>query len=358
MNVALKRDPVWLGSLPSPPASPTLLLLGGDGQQVGVPAPLLLAVSPLLRSILIDLIPPAYGPCFLSLPDVSSKVLHVVVDILDTGEVVGELENEIEEVRQVFRILGIEASLVSYHTDSIKVDQVLDRGIKEENVSEENTFEVKEEKIEDAEREDFPMKSKIVSHSELVSVRQKARPFYGGSIADAGSGKEKVDIYKKFSNRYFTGDEFSSSESESEKEELTSNETIGENQKGSSVPNQVKFPCHLCSLKFKFKYSLKRHIKAIHEQFRIPCHLCPSKFTTRQSFVMHIKYVHEQIKLHCDLCPLKFTTKQSLVRHIKNVHEHIKFPCDLCPLKFTTKQSLLRHIKSAHDLRIFCRLSP
>jgi hypothetical protein len=52
MNFILKRDYVWLGSFLSLNACPTLLILGGDGQQVAVPDTLLLAASPLLRSIL------------------------------------------------------------------------------------------------------------------------------------------------------------------------------------------------------------------------------------------------------------------------------------------------------------------
>jgi len=146
MNVIFKRDPVWLESLPNPHASPTLLLLlGGDGQQVAVPAPVLLAASPLVRSILTDLLPPAYGPCFLSLPAVTGEVLCVVVDILTTGEVVvGECEDNIEEVKEVFGMLGVDALLVSCHVESVPVGQVLDRELKVEN-SEETDFSLNEE---------------------------------------------------------------------------------------------------------------------------------------------------------------------------------------------------------------------
>ena len=135
MNVIVKCDPVWLGSLPSPHASPSLLLLGGDGQQVAVLPPLLLAASPLLRSILTDLLPPAYGPCFLFLLAVTGEVLHVVVDILATAEVVGEHGDNIEEVKKVFGMLGVDALLVSYHVESIQVGQVLDGDIKVEHYS-------------------------------------------------------------------------------------------------------------------------------------------------------------------------------------------------------------------------------
>ena len=121
MNLILKRDPVWLGCLPSPNASPTLLLLGGDSQQVAVPAPLLLAVSPLVRSILAHLLPPAYSPCILSIPTVTEEVLHVMVDILATGAAGGEHMDKIEDVGTVFEMLGVDISLVSCHLGSIQL---------------------------------------------------------------------------------------------------------------------------------------------------------------------------------------------------------------------------------------------
>ena len=66
MSLIIKRDPVWLACLPTPDVSAILLLLGGDGQQVAVPVPLLLAFSPVVRSILTDHIPPNGIPCCLA----------------------------------------------------------------------------------------------------------------------------------------------------------------------------------------------------------------------------------------------------------------------------------------------------
>ena len=92
MNLILKRDPVRLQCLPAPDASAALiLLLGGDGQQVAVPAPLLLAASPLVKSILTGHLPPAYSPCCLSLPATTVDVLQVFGDIIATGAAAGGL---------------------------------------------------------------------------------------------------------------------------------------------------------------------------------------------------------------------------------------------------------------------------
>jgi len=132
MNLILKHDPLWFGSLSTPDGSSTIVLLSGNGQLVTVPAVLLLAASPLVRSILADLLPPNYSFCFLSLPAATGDTLELVKDILTTGTVACDIGDEIDEVRQVFWMLGVEAALVSSLVESIRVGQFLDRDIKAE----------------------------------------------------------------------------------------------------------------------------------------------------------------------------------------------------------------------------------
>ena len=131
MKYVLRRDAVWLESLHTADHAVTLLLLGGDGHQVAVPAPLLLAASPLVRNILTDHLPPAYSQCFLSLPSATEDVLEVVRDILATGVAAGAHKDRIDEVRQVFDMLGVNAPLVSCHSESINVGQVLGEEVEE-----------------------------------------------------------------------------------------------------------------------------------------------------------------------------------------------------------------------------------
>ena len=60
MFLTLKRDPVWLYSLSQSSLDETLaLLIGEDGCKVSVPAAILLAASPLVRSISSSGIHPA-----------------------------------------------------------------------------------------------------------------------------------------------------------------------------------------------------------------------------------------------------------------------------------------------------------
>ena len=112
MNYILKHDLVWLGSLPRvADPSATVLLIGGNGHQIAVPVPLLLAASPLVRNILTDHLPPAYSPCCFSIPTASGDVLQLVGDILTTGTAADKHDENIEIIKQVLGMLGIEASL-------------------------------------------------------------------------------------------------------------------------------------------------------------------------------------------------------------------------------------------------------
>ena len=340
MNLILKRDPVWLGSLTSPNASPTLLLLGGDGQQVAVPAHLLLAVSPLVRSILTDLLPPAYSPCFLSLPAVTEEVLQAMVDIVATGAAGGEHLDKIEDVRTVFEMLGVNISLVNCHLGSIQAGKVLDGGSVKVKNSSEGTF------LDD---------ENIIKFEVIVKKEDE-------EIADAEKDDDKFKaLAKSLFPQNFTQESTLSMKSHTDSDHNIScyicNQTFSsENLRKkhvNSVHNQSvderSILCILCNQKFTQKSILVKHIKSAHELIKIPCKLCPQKFTYKQSLLRHIRSVHEQIKIPCKLCPEKFSQKHCLVRHIKSVHEQIKIPCNLCSRKFTQKISLVTHVKSVHD---------
>jgi len=221
MNLILKRDPVWLESLPSPNASPTLLLLGGDGQQVAVPAPLVLAASPLVRSILTDLPPPAYSPCLLSIPGVTEEVLHVVVAILATGAAGGEHRDKIENVRQVFEMLGIEVSvsLVNCPVDSGQAGWPLDRSVKVENVEGSDiSLDEKNIKVE-----------AILKTEEDITAVEKQVEFSCNPCPQKLPQKNNARHIK-------------------------------------SVLDQVKFSCNLCLKQFSQENNLGLHFKSVHEK--------------------------------------------------------------------------------------------
>ena len=93
MSCFLQRDPIWLNIFPTRDhgeIATANLLIAGDGQQVEVPAPFLLAVSPFERKIVADQSPSASIPCLLSFPDTTVEVLQMVREILTTGTAASE----------------------------------------------------------------------------------------------------------------------------------------------------------------------------------------------------------------------------------------------------------------------------
>ena len=115
MFLTLKRDPVWLDSLFRCSLNETpAILVGEDGGQVPVPAAILLAASPLVRSISsTGRIHPAVCPIALSVPTtVSGEVLEAVVEIMTKGSAKLNVDN-IVNIKEVFCLLEIESVLNS-----------------------------------------------------------------------------------------------------------------------------------------------------------------------------------------------------------------------------------------------------
>jgi len=321
MNLKLKGDPVWFGSLPSPDASPTLLLLGGDGQQVAVPAPLLLAVSPLVRSILTDLLPPAYSPCFFSLPGATEDVLHVVVDILATGAAGGEHKDKIQNVRQVFEMLGVEVSLVNCQVDSGQADWLLDRSVKTENSSERSDVSLEEKNI-----------IEVILKTEAVEKQVKFS-------CDLCPQKftQKISLVRHI----------------------------------KSVHDKVKFSCNLCLKKFPQEKNLGLHIKSVHEEisgqniFKIGTYFqanCECNFQAKvcQTAVKHLMSKHnlkailpdEECQNCGKTCQRVFINKHVCTDPTKTRQGNPAkyYTCSICTVVYTNYRGLAQHKITLHGM--------
>jgi len=361
MNLTLRHDPVWLGSVHPPDGS--CILLGGDGHQVAVPAPFLLAVSPLVRSLLSDLLSPAYCPCFISLPVATGEVLQAVRDILTTGKVAaGYHVDDVEEVRQVLGILGVEARLVSYQIESIQVGQVFDSDVKEEfsNEGPQNSYEEEKVKVEVTVK--IEDRENINVEAESNKLRQSFAP---KSCTSENSVPKMTTISCTHCSDKFASRSLLSKHIEFvQKPESFDNvcpktfalkQTLKQQIKSS--PGKEEITCNLCSKKFTKKGGLVTHIKSIHEQIKIKCNLCPLTFSEKRNLNQHMNSFHYQIKVECHICSQKFTQKQGLTRHIKAVHDQIRMQCNLCPQKFASKYGLKVHINSVHkQIKIQCSL--
>ena len=114
----IKRDVAWIESLPTSDNSGKIELLGKDGCQVVFPAVVLLATSPLVRSILTDCQFPVHSHLCLSLPSATEDDLHAVSDILATGTASDVNLERVDMVKEVFNMLRIEGFVVYYKLES------------------------------------------------------------------------------------------------------------------------------------------------------------------------------------------------------------------------------------------------
>jgi len=142
-------DPFWLEPQASSYAE-TVIRLRGDGADVpghpvDVPAVLLLAVSPLLRSILsADHLPPAYQQPAISLPSVTCQALQTVRELFVSGEVSVDKSTNVTEIQSVFKMLGIDIELICDQPQVVKMENEYFEYIKTEdefpNVKKHNTL--------------------------------------------------------------------------------------------------------------------------------------------------------------------------------------------------------------------------
>merc|ERR1719150_3525027 len=104
----------------------------------------------------------------------------------------------------------------------------------------------------------------------------------------------------------------------------------------------------MCPSKFAYKYSLKKHIEAVHHKVkRFKCSICSYECYFKCQLNRHIHINHKKIKIKdqvCSMCPSKFFKKDALKKHIEGVHLKIKrFKCTICLYECYFKSDLMGH---------------
>jgi len=319
MNYILKRDLVWLGSLPQiTDASATVLLIGGNGHQVAVPASLLLAASPLVRNILTDHLPPSYSPCCFSIPAASGDVLQLVRDILTTGIVADEHGERIEIIKHVLGMLGVEASLDVCSFGNKNAGCPLDGKVELKNypfVSEAHE-EIKLEvtvTLEEKDSIDFG------DHEEKPLSLDPSQGLKSCKISDTRSCQDvkKSALTPHVASRY----------------------------------NKMKIPCKLYKK-------------------MIPCNLCPLKCTLKSDMKRRIDFAHKKVEVsvvsskmyerkdvdgkrlcwQCAECDYASKKKDHVLKHVEQIHSGLNFQCDLCQAIYHRRDALRGHVKKKHAL--------
>eukprot|EP00092_Neocalanus_flemingeri_P025837 GFUD01028004.1.p1 GENE.GFUD01028004.1~~GFUD01028004.1.p1 ORF type:complete len:319 (+),score=59.93 GFUD01028004.1:30-986(+) len=316
MSYLLKRDSTWFESVPLSDTSSVISLLSGDGRQVDVPAMLLLATSPLVRTILsTDHAPPAFMDPVISLPSVAGDVLLVLATMLATGMAIMSAEKKIEII-EAFKMLRIEFSPSDLQFQS---DIATDLAQDSEQDSVENPAST------------FDMNC----NENILKIKSEC--------LDSDTGNEDIEDFEDFDpGQYITNGivKVEQGTLHSLKEETTMSE---ENvpkillESVCSLQNEnSKFYCVLCPKKYDRNEELRRHIISVHDP--VHCYLCDKDFKN-DHFRRHIQAVHEGKPF--------FTYKSSLKIHVQTVHEMINVHCLYCG-KNIRKNNLWRHIEAVH----------
>ena len=113
-----------------------------------------------------------------------------------------------------------------------------------------------------------------------------------------------------------------------------------------------KYVCLIegCSSSFKYKQSLVRHKRSVHEGVKFECPVCGRMFGQSFDMKIHVETVHKQIKkFKCHLCGMEFGQAVKLKTHIDVVHNKIKaFSCHLCNKSFADAGYRKVHIEEVH----------
>lgn len=345
MSLTLKRDPVWLDSLELSDANEALAtMIGDDGCHVSVPTVLLLAASPLLRSISA----PSLCLCHIciSVPSASGDVLQAVKEIIQRGRV--ELSYElIGKVTEVFKLLAVEAVLENIgsdiligiedgHTIDIMENSDVQTKVKEECLIEMGIKFEKEDgepsHIMECDGGDYGSK-----HTSNLNDAQIV--FWDLGLFKYSNPHVKM---KRMKNLEQIQDVMKTNQCE---------KTFIQKWKVTKHVDKAHSKCEVCGKNFSMERHLRRHIESLHQMKIFSCEKCNKTFNWKSNLDRHIDKIHmESERSDCQECDKTFTQNYSLKRHVESEHRGMKkFICDICGKDFTLKQGLTRHIECRHQ---------
>lgn len=114
---------------------------------------------------------------------------------------------------------------------------------------------------------------------------------------------------------------------------------------------QATFVCNECQIVFTKKTNLDIHCQTHHQvKSKSKCEMCSITFKSRYCLRRHLKMKQIMQENSCLKCQKKFLCKEQLNKHVQNKHtfKNVTFQCDLCSLKFKAKESLQSHLNRIH----------
>lgn len=118
------------------------------------------------------------------------------------------------------------------------------------------------------------------------------------------------------------------------------------------------FPCETCGKVLRTKYSLKHHVRAVHQGIKTDpkhclCTLCGKICRNVTVLKEHQNKWHLHIKPYqCKTCGRSFHAKGLLRAHEKQTHSDIRnYPCEVCGKAFKRHNALKEHLLTHTTIR-------
>jgi len=114
-----------------------------------------------------------------------------------------------------------------------------------------------------------------------------------------------------------------------------------------------RFTCTVCTKKFKYATTQKRHMRIHSGEQPFSCKVCEKKFTRSSSLRNHMRIHSGERPFSCKFCGKKFTHSSGLRQHMHFHSGERPFTCKVCEKKFMTSSHLINHMRIHSGERAF-----
>ncbi|KAL0858357.1 hypothetical protein ABMA27_012241 [Loxostege sticticalis] len=116
-----------------------------------------------------------------------------------------------------------------------------------------------------------------------------------------------------------------------------------------SIHNSKKYTkCPVCSKEFQEKEVLSQHIKNVHagKNETYNCRECPFQCDNLKTLLIHEL---DHMERHaCPHCSLSYKRRDHMTRHVKTEHMKMVVVCPVCEQVYKRKDHLVRHMREKH----------
>ena len=309
-----------------------------DSRFVRVHRSLFAAISPFLRSLLLELDPYESKEVCVFLPEMRYVELQHLVSLIYTGEIKISKRTR-GTITKWLEILGIPMVLSETSTSEFGDDSITNKLI---YVHDELKRNRNEKLMCQLCRKSFKTESYMKSH---LLTHTGEKPY---KCSDCGKQFRYNDSLKAHM-RDHTGDKFKCQYKSCDKEfnrlrDLKDHENVHQGHKNVM---EFTFACSICDAKFLRKKQLSNHME-IHRYTVEPCGVCGKVLKNLACLRSHMRNHTTQKNFSCGTCGKAFKRNFDLTVHLR-IHSGSKpYQCNICRKTFSLSSTLAKH-KRFHE---------